>query len=242
MNRDYWDRQVDHWDDDIFNSLREDVHGVIRRAIHRAARRHTSAIDFGCGVGGYLFLLAREFETVHAVDWSPRCVARARERTARLRNVTVERNTPRALKGLERSFGCVVAANVVIHADGRVRRRLWRAIRRVVKRGSSGLFVVPSLESAALCEFFRRHTAPSRSASYDFHPGAGRAEAGTVSIEGVATKHYTEDELRAVLAAARFRVVKISRVRYRWSTEALVPPRRMRTRLPWDWLVEARAT
>ena len=241
MNRDYWDRQADHWDEEIFDSLREDVRGVIRRAIRAAAARHRAAIDFGCGIGGYLPFLSQVFASVHAIDWSVRCVDRARARADDLPNVTVERNTPRALARLERNFGCVVAANVVIHPDGRVRRPLWQAIRRVVKRGGSGIFVVPSLESAAYCEFVRRRTAPRRAASYDFHPRTRGAEAGTVSIEGVPTKHYTADELRAALALAGFRVSRLCRVGYRWSTEALEPPRRMHARLPWDWLAEARA-
>jgi cyclopropane fatty-acyl-phospholipid synthase-like methyltransferase len=241
VNRDYWDRQADHWDEEIFDSLREDVQGVIRRAIRAAAARHATAIDFGCGIGGYLPFLSRNFATVHAIDWSARCVNHARERAADLPNVTVERNTPRRLARLERGFGCVVAANVVIHPDARVRSGLWAAIRRVVKRGGSGIFVVPSLESAAYCEFVRRRTAPRRAASYDFHPDMRRPEAGTVGIEGVPTKHFTDDELRAVLALAGFRVSALSRVRYRWSTEALEPPRPMRARLPWDWLAEARA-
>lgn len=241
MNREYWDRQAGHWDDEIFDSLREDVHGVIRRALRAAAARHRTVLDFGCGVGGYLRFLSHTFESVHAIDWSPRCVERAQERTRRLPNVAVERNTPRALARLERGFGCVVAANVVIHPDGRVRRPLWNAIRRVVKRGGNGVFVVPALESAMHCELVRRQTAPRRGSAYDFHPGTRAATTGIVSIDGVPTKHYAADELRAVLAAAGFRVLRLSRVRYRWSTEALTPPRRLRARLPWDWLAEARA-
>jgi SAM-dependent methyltransferase len=241
VNRDYWDRQADHWDEEIFDSLREDVRGVIRRAIRAAARRHDAVIDFGCGVGGYLALLSRTFTRVHAIDWSPRCVAQAKRRAERLANVAVERNTPRALKRLERTFGCVVAANVVIHPDGHVRRRLWSAIRRVVKRGGTGIFVVPSLESAAYCEFMRRRTAPRLPSSYDFHPDLPRAEAGTVSIEGVPTKHYTGDELSATLATCGFRLSRLDRANYKWSTESLNPPRRMRAELPWDWLAVATA-
>lgn len=241
MNRDYWDRQADHWDEEIFDSLREDTRGVIRRAIRAAAARHRTVIDFGCGVGGYLPFLSRTFASVHAIDWSPRCVGRARAQAASLPNVTVERNTPRARRRLAGGFGCVVAANVVIHPDGRVRRPLWNAIRRVVKRGGSGVFVVPSLESAAYCEAMRRHTAPRRAAAYEFRPGMGGAEAGTVSIDGVPTKHYTADELRAVLALSAFRVTRIARVSYAWSTEGLEPPPTMHARLPWDWLAEARA-
>ena len=241
MNRAYWDRQAEHWDDEIFDSLAEDVRGVVRRAIRRAARRHRSVIDFGCGVGGYLRVLSREFETVHAIDWSARCVDHASALAASLPNVTVERNTPRRLARLAHGFACVVAANVVIHPDNRVRRRLWSAIRRVVKRGGAGIFVVPSLESAAYCEFVRRRTAPRRAPAYDFHPPTARPEAGTVGIEGVPTKHYTAEELEATLAGAGFRLERLSRVNYRWSTEALDPPRQLRTRLPWDWLAEARA-
>ncbi|HEY5219033.1 MAG TPA: methyltransferase domain-containing protein [Gemmatimonadaceae bacterium] len=242
MNRDYWDSQVDRWDAEIFNSLSEDVHGLIRGAIGRAARRHGDVIDFGCGVGGYLASLARSFDKVHAIDWSAECVERAAARTTGRPNVTVERNTPRVLSRLKGKFGCVLAANVVIHPDGRIRRALWRAIRSVVERGGDGIFVVPSLESAAYCEFVRRETAPRQGTSYDFHLRTPRAEAGAVGIEGVPTKHYTAEELNGTLDAIGFRILRLSRVNYAWSTERLSPHRRMGATLPWDWLIEARAT
>lgn len=242
MNRDYWDRQADGWADEIFDSLREDVRGVIRGALRAAAAHHDAVLDFGCGVGGYLPFLARTFTRVHAVDWSAPCVAHARRRSASLANVAVERSTPRALARLAHGFGCVVSANVVIHPDARVRRRLWRSIRHVVKRGGQGIFVVPSLESAAYCEFVRRLTAPGAPSAYDFHPKIRRPEAGTVSIEGVPTKHYTGEEVEATLALAGFRLTDLLRVRYAWATERLTPPRRVRAMLPWDWLATARAT
>ena len=242
MNREYWDRQADRWDDQIFDSLREDLRGVIKRAIRAAARRqHDAVLDFGCGVGGYLPFLSRAFSRVHAIDWSAQCVTHARERAAALANVTVERNTPRALARLRRRFGCVVAANVVIHPDERARRRLWLAMRGVVTRGATGIFVVPSLESAAYCEFVRRQTAPRQPSAYDFHPHMRRPEAGTVGIEGVPTKHYTEQELTATLVLGGFREPRLTRVHYAWATEGLTPPRRVRDQLPWDWLAVARA-
>ncbi|MDE3151099.1 MAG: hypothetical protein KGL93_02510, partial [Gemmatimonadota bacterium] len=61
MNREYWDQQADDWEGQIFDSLSEDLRGVIRRAIQRAARRSDRVLDFGCGVGGYLSFLSREF-------------------------------------------------------------------------------------------------------------------------------------------------------------------------------------
>ena len=241
MNRDYWDAQADRWDEEIFDSLAEDRKGVIARAIRRAARAHDAVLDFGCGVGGYLPFLARRFARVHAVDWSARCVAAARRRTASLPNVAVERSTPRALERLAGGFGCVVAANVVIHPAQRVRARLWRALRGAVRRGGTAIVVVPSLESAALCEFIRRRTAPRRRSAYDFHPRMRRPEAGVVAIEGVPTKHYVHDELWAVLTLAGFRPFRLSRVHYSWTTENLTPPRRLHGGLPWDWLAEAHA-
>lgn len=241
MNQRYWDAQAGDWDHAIFNSLREDIDGVIPRALRAAARKHADVLDFGCGVGGYLRALSETFDRVHAVDWSERCVEIAAHRARRLDNVTVERSTARNLARLQRAFGCVVAANVVIHPRARVRDALWRSIRRTLKRGGTGLFIVPSLESAAYCEFMRRRVAPRRASSYDFHPRMKRAEAGVVSIEGVPTRHFTADELEATLALHGFHLTQLLRVRYRWTTEALTPPASLRARKPWDWLAVARA-
>lgn len=239
--RRYWDEQAGDWDHAIFNSLREDIDGVILRSLRSAARTHADVLDFGCGVGGYLRVLAQTFDRVHAVDWSAPCVEIAARRARRLDNVTVERSTARSLARLHRAFGCVVAANVVMHPRARVRDALWRSIRRTLKRGGTGLFIVPSLESAAYCEFMRRRVAPRRASSYDFHPRLKRAEAGVVSIEGVPTKHFTGDELDATLALHGFRLMQLLRVRYRWSSEAFTPPASLRARKPWDWLAVTRA-
>lgn len=241
MNRDYWDRQADRWEAEIFDSLSEDRTGGIRGTLRRAAAQHAEVLDFGCGVGGYLPFLSRTFKHVHAIDWSARCVVRARERTAGLTNVTLERNTQRALARLEHRFGCVIAANVVIHPRHVVRERLLRSIRRVAKQNATTLVVVPSLESAAYCEFMRRQTVPRRRSSYDFAPKMRAPEAGVVSIEGVPTKHFTSDELTATLSLCGFRLVELLRVNYAWKTEQVWPTRRLRAVLPWDWLAVALA-
>ncbi|HVZ77789.1 MAG TPA: class I SAM-dependent methyltransferase [Gemmatimonadaceae bacterium] len=239
MNRAYWDAQADAWDDAIFNSLREDTAGVIRRAIRAAARAHASVLDFGCGVGGYLPFLSETFAEVHAVDWSAACVARARHVAGRCDNVRVERNTPAVVRRLRGRFGALVAANVVIHPRRRVRAQVLSTIRSLVAPGGTVLLVVPSLESATYCEAMRRRVASRARSPYDFAPRGVHGEPGVVSIDRVPTKHYTADELRLVMDEAGLPLRRVQRVPYRWSTEGLRVPRALAEPGPWDWLVIA---
>ncbi|MFN8582461.1 MAG: class I SAM-dependent methyltransferase [Gemmatimonadaceae bacterium] len=236
----YWDAMADAFDEEIFNSLKEDAGGVIRRAIAGVARPRGRVMDFGCGVGRYLPLLSGLFGTVHATDWSPNCVQRATRVAARLPNVTV--GLPGGYRGRTWSgwFDAVTAINVLFHPSPQRRAKVLSEIRRLLRTRARAVFVVPSLEAIAYADAVRRAHAPRVRSLYRFGVPASQRDPGILEIQGVLYKHFVGEELIHALQGAGFAPGPLQRVEYSWDTEAAEPPRRMTGARPWDWLVVAR--
>jgi len=64
-------------------------------------------------------------------------------------------------------------------------------------------------------------------------------EQGNIEIDGFATKHYLEEELQLLLTREKFKVLRIQKVEYRWTTEFVRPPKWLKEPYPWDWMCVA---
>lgn len=230
------------FDAEIFDSLKEDTTGLIRRTIGRHASSRKRVMDLGCGVGRYLPYLAGVFGRVDATDWAPRCVAVARRIAAPLPNVTVELPPFYNGRSWTGRFDVVVAINVLVDPNRRRRQRLLGDVRRLLKKGGAAILLVPSLESIVYADAIRRAYAPAQRSLYRFGGEAARRDPGLLEIQEVLYKHFVSDELTDVLLGAGFLPDTPERVCYRWQTEAASPPpsRRRLLPAPWDWLVVAR--
>lgn len=240
MDVGFWDAMSGAFDEEIFDSLKEDVRGVIRTEIARLASPRRRVMDFGCGVGRYLPLLSAQFREVHACDWSPLCVRGAAAVGSRLPNVTVQ--LPSAYRGQRwsDSFDVVTAINVLFDPLPRRRSAILKDIRRLLSRRGSAVLVVPSLEAIAYADAVRRVHAPRRASLYEFGvPGSSR-DPGILRIQGVPYKHFIGEELLHAVREAGFRPGPLTRVEYDWHTEVVAPTRPRELPLPWDWLVVAR--
>jgi SAM-dependent methyltransferase len=236
----YWDTMSEAFDEEIFNSLKQDVRGAIRGAIERVSSPQKKVMDLGCGVGRYLPLLSSAFGEVHAADWSPGCVQRASEVARRLPNVRVA--LPKAYIGSAWTgrFGVVTAINVLFDPLARRRAALLKEIRRLLAPRGSLVLVVPSLEAVVYADAVRRVHAPRRPSLYEFGVAASKHDPGILMIEGIPYKHWVGEELLLSLRDAGFKPGPLARVEYRWETEVLTPPRPRGLPPPWDWLVVAR--
>jgi len=232
----------DAFDEEIFDSLKQDVRGVIRGAISGVASKRRKVMDLGCGVGRYLSLLSGLFGEVHATDWSPGCVRRAHGVAARLPNVNVALPSTYRAAGWGGRFGVVTAINVLFDPLERRRTRLLAEIRRILAPKGKLVLVVPSLEAIVYADAVRRTFAPRRRSLYEFALPASRRDPGLLSIQGVPYKHWVGEELQLALRAAGFRGGPLERVEYDWETEVIAPPQAGNVARPWDWLVVAERT
>lgn len=232
----YWDAAATNWEDEIFSSFHNDRKGVIAAALKEAADPDASIADFGCGVGIYLPLLGRLFGNVHGFEQSAACVAVARAKMKARKNVAVHvaSSTARKWQG---TFDAVLCANAAIHP----RRTIWRGVLQsafdLLRPQGRLILVVPALGSARLLMRAEQGRAAgpslvvSRDAGGDPH----------VTIDGVATKHYTQPELKRELGALGFTGLRVRRIEYSWNCHGIRAPKALRGAKPWDWLVTAQA-
>lgn len=248
MDRAYWDKFADTYEDEIFSVRDNDTGGLIEECIARFADPSHTAADIGCGIGKLTPLLARHFGRVHACDLSEKLLARAR-RACRAHNNVVFRQTDLSAEACPiEPVDFVLCVNVLIMASLDIRLRALRAVTAQVAKDGHLLLVVPSAESMFFTQF--RMVDWSMRDGYDCEtavrenlPRTGSLRGlyqGVRPIEGVPTKHYLREELQVLLGNHQMDVLETHKLTYPWTTEFDDPPAWMSTPLPWDWLVLAR--
>lgn len=246
MDRAYWNKIGSGYNQEIFDVYAEDRNGRLKKYLKKYANKDHLALDFGCGTGKALPYLAPGFKRVLGLDISEALLRQARqlpyENTTFLRmDIAKPGKLPRA----DFAFCC----NVAILPDMEKNRGIIKNIQRTLKDGASAIVVIPSVESTLfagkrIVEAYARQGVPFNKipkhdlAYYDITKK--ELLQGFFKISGVATKHYSEPELRAVFEESGFFVKKIDKIEYNWSTEFISPPRWLRAPYPWDWLVECR--
>ena len=231
---DYWDGVGEEWNDEIHDSLAEDLGGVAKAAIAEFSAPDEPAIDFGCGVGKYLPLLASHCSRVVGLDISRRLLAIARKEleAAAVRDFRLHRADLGA-STLERlslpQAGLAICVNVLISPEPCTRDAILANIAASVRPGGHLVLVVPSVRSAVLQRAMlsrwheeRRRRKLRAKPAFDPEEATCAADeaAGVFCREGVRTKHFREDEVRRQLRVAGFdEVVAVRRVEYAWHTE-----------------------
>ncbi len=249
MNRTYWNRMAGRYESEIFSVLEHDRSALIARQIRRYAGPARNATDVGCGIGHFLPLLSARFRRILAVDFSSRCIARARRRHAALPNIDFRTQDLAAPGARLPRADFALCVNAAISPSAAVRGRLFDVVARHLRPGAHLVLVVPALESVLLTDFRliqwnrRDGQSPRRAAGSGFraHRRAPRPRLheGVVRIDGVETKHYLKEELQALLGNRGLRTRSVRKIQYPWSSEFTDPPRWMQSPYPWDWLVVA---
>ncbi len=103
-------------------------------------RRPRRAVELGCSIGVLTARLAAVCGDLLAIDAAPSAVARARERTAGLANVTVARGSiPADMQ--EGPFDLVVCSEVLYYGDAAWLEETWGRVRAALAPGGSALAV-----------------------------------------------------------------------------------------------------
>lgn len=240
MNERDWDAVASRFEEEIFSVPANDRRGLIAGAVKRHAKKTGFAADIGCGIGRTVGLLARHFGRVIASDVSSECLAVAARANKGVRNVSYHHADLVKAPPPGPPADLALCINTWLLADEHLRARMIPHTCAAVKKGGHLVLVVPSIESVLLtharhAEWKSRGKAQAPGSETD--PSALR---GIVRIDGVPTKHWSADELHALLAAQGFTVKAIERIEYPWTTEFDRPPKWMREPYPWDWFVEAK--
>ena len=244
MDKKYWDHKAGCYDDEIFSSIHSDSRGIITSEIKKYASKKKTALDFGCGPGLYLPLLASSFGRVYGFDLSDSLIKSASEKIKGRKNISLKAAdlTKEKIKQIKGDF--CVCANVLICADYELRNKLMKNLVTGLKKGAVVLFVVPSAESSMLvnARLFEWNikegmkTSKALKESADCETEKGNYANGLIPIDNVLTKHYTREEFEIFARSAGLNCIKMEKVEYGWNTEFENPPKWMKGPYPWDWM------
>jgi SAM-dependent methyltransferase len=243
-----WDRVAGDYFGEVVSPFHRGVPAPLLRALDAipASRRGTVA-DLGCGIGTLLPTLAARFRRVLAVDFSPAMLVRARA-ACRASQVSMHRADLTDLRRFARRLDVAVCVNSVLLPEPVALDRIFAGIAGALRPGGILVGVFPAMEPVLYQGFLihereraahappaarRRTSRILERARYDFVHG-------TYVENGRAQKFFYDFELRHRLRRAGFRRIRIGRVSYPWSGDAVGGYERFPGEPPmWDWLVRA---
>ena len=252
MNRLYWDNIAPVFEREIFNVCEHDLKRVVYGAIEKYGSKRGVVSDIGCGIGNFLPQLSAHFNFVLGVDFSPRCIARAKERFPELKNVSyILRNLGRSDVSLP-AVDVAFSVNSIISPSLTQRLRIFDVVCEHIKVNGHIILVVPSIESklltdARLIEWNLRNGVSPRYATrkgfrLDKCEEYGRINEGIIRIRDVDIKHFIREEVGLLLNSRGFEIVENVKIEYSWETEFESPPEWMKDPCPWDWLFVGKKT
>lgn len=241
----HWNRIAHSYEQEIFDVFRSDKDKKLPMYLEKYANKDHVAIDLGCGIGKAFPYLSPAFKQVFAVDISDKCLdiaANDQFRNIEFRKVDLT-DPELELPAADFGFCC----NVLLLPDLGKNISMIRNAHKALKKKSAAVFIVPSLDSIMfyawrLIEWYKKEgvmPADIPDDEFSYFSGSKREILqGLIRIDGVVTKHYSHPEIEVIFKDAGFKIEKIDRIEYEWTTEFAEPPTWLKAPYPWDWLVE----
>ncbi len=240
----HWNHIAPTYNAEIFDVFQSDTKKVLAKYFKKHGNARHTAIDFGCGNGKAFSYLAPRFQHVVGLDISQKLLHQAR--TLPYSNVSLKQaDLTKSLRLSKAEF--IFCCNVAILPEVDKNVAIIRNLQKTLTHNGSALVVIPSLESMIfsawrLIDWYKKEKVkPEKIDATEWAGFAGKKIdilQGLVAINGVTTKHYTEQEIEVVFGRCGLTVSNIEKVEYAWSSEFTSPPKWMKGPYPWDWLVE----
>ncbi|MGA3065370.1 MAG: methyltransferase domain-containing protein [Tepidisphaeraceae bacterium] len=240
-----WDDVAESFHDSVLSPLDSDKSGILKRIVIASGGPKRRGIDLGCGVGRWIPLLSRHFASVVGVDFSTKCLAVARRKHSRYKNVTFlkcDLGSP-ALKFRDK-FHFVVSCNSLLDGNYNRRRKTLLYLSSLLHSAGVALLIVPSLESFLYTRFLeargrraltkRRQisTIEGEIAEKSFLNFAG---SGVIEVDGEPTKYFLQAEIVDLVQSAGLAVREIFKIEYAWPDVSDSKNSKGASSQPWDW-------
>lgn len=248
VDANHWNKQASTYNKEVLNVYKNDKKRKLKGLISKYANKNNTAIDFGCGVGNGLPLLAPFFKEIIGIDVSKKCIAIAKN--APYKNVIFKEADLSAAKIDVPAVDFAFCVNVAMSDNVKRNYRIIRNVLNSLNKNGVALIVLPSLESVSISaltlmrwyekEGINLADIPKDELRNFRGDTAKHLAEGIVNIEGVPTKHYLFTELYALFNSGNFELQKLDRLEYSWETEFDSPPKWMQAPYPWDWVAEVK--
>jgi SAM-dependent methyltransferase len=243
MDRKYWEKIAPEYNEEIFDVLKQDKKGLIRKAILRYAGKEKTVLDAGCAIGKWLPVLSPLFKKVIAADISSKNLAIAEKNHPQLFNVLYKRMDMSSPGAQLIKADMVLCVNAILTDSLKKRHVFFKNLGKSIKKGGHLVLVVPSLDSYLFTRIIQHRWKIDRSLlSEKLSPGEGLKKyrnvlQGNLDIDGVPTKHYLKEELVLLLDEVGIEAGEFNKIEYGWETEFVKPPAWLIDPKPWDWMV-----
>lgn len=245
MDRKHWDKIFKNYNSEIFDVLKNDKYEIVKSWISEIASSKKTVGDFGCGIGKWLPTLSKQFTKVFAIDFSSANLKYNKKKFKNLKNINyLNIDMTQVLKS-SYNFDAILCVAAILNAEHYKRKNFLQNIFSSLKIKGHLILVVPSHESAIFSEFISEKC--NRKGGNSTGKTTGmiskneyvKFKHGIINIHEVPTKHYLREELISTLNETGFKIIKIDKVEYPWSSEIENPPKTLKAPYPWDWVVMA---
>jgi ubiquinone/menaquinone biosynthesis C-methylase UbiE len=230
------------YDAEIFDVLKNDKAGKIIKAIEKISSKKKSVIDMGCAIGKWIPLLSSGFKKVIAADISSVNLAIAKKTFQNIKNVEYLRMDMSAKQINITPCDAAICINAILTDSLKKRINFFKSLALCLKKSGQLVLVVPSLESKQYANIIANRwnidnanevKIPSSKKAFEL---AKNISQGVTDIDHVPTKHYLKEELELLLKLEGFKVKRIEKIIYKWTTEFHAPPEWLKSPYPWDWM------
>jgi SAM-dependent methyltransferase len=246
MKRSYWEKIAPSYNEEIFDVLKNDKKGLIKKAIRKFASKNKTIIDIGCAIGKWLPVLSPLFKNVIALDISQKNLDIAGQIHSSLKNIEYVRAD---MSGKKRNFqpcDAGICINAILTPSAKDRAQFFKSLKSCIKKGGHIIITIPSLESWLLTNIVQKQWKidarlfPAEKNGREALRKWNNISEGNADIDKVPHKHFLKEELALILKEAGFSAERFEKIEYSWKTEFHRPSKKLKGVNPWDWMVIAK--
>ena len=240
MSSKKWNKSAENYYDDVISPIKNSINNPLSQDLKKL---NGKIVDIGCGIGELVEQLAKQFDEVHAWDYSKKMINKAKEKNSRIENAFFEVKDTGVLKEKE-EFDVAISINSLLEPNVIKLNKMTKNIYNAIKTNGTFICIVPSLESYIYQELIaneRKLLGKNIPREDEFSKNKINFFDGTITFEGEKQKAFYRFEMLYRLEKAGFKNIEICKVSYNWEDWFEAGQRYFPSeKEPWDWYVKCK--
>lgn len=142
-----WSDTADDYEEEFVDPYRSDVHNPLFEQLKELSDSSRIVADLGCGVGPLLPTLSERFEQVHAIDFAPGMLKRAKRDCQKYKNIKYHSCELTKVHSLKCSFDVAIAVNSLVMVHPTELQQSIESIYNSLRPGGVLMGIVPAMDS-----------------------------------------------------------------------------------------------